>query len=166
MKRSMTFLFAAVMAAVLAPAAGASTFEDSPLGVPGYSGYQGGSSTVPVSALGMPSKWIDPSRMHVSTSFTFGSSSGFGSSGLQVTSLSYQFGAPLQMRVSVGNAFGSGVQNNGQFFLEGLDIAYQPFKSMTIQVNYRDIRSPLQMPYGYGLGLDPWYSDRSRLIVP
>ena len=42
---------------------------------------------------------------------------------LQVTSLSYEFGAPLALSVSVGNAWGSGLQRSSQsFFLEGLDL--------------------------------------------
>lgn len=164
MKRSTSFPLAAVLAATLATSAAAASF-DSPLGMPGWSG---GSSSVPVSALAMPSRWIDLSRMHVTSELTFGSASGFGSGGLQVTRLSYQFGAPLQMRVSVGNAFGAGVRDDGKFFLEGLDVHYRPFGSMTLNVQYRNLRSPLQMPYGYGYGLyaDPWYSDRSRLIAP
>lgn len=168
MNRPKAILLAVLAVVTLASAAGAATTVESPLGTPGSYGNGGVSSSVPVSALGMPSRWIDPSRMHLSTEFTFGSSSGFGSGGLQVTRLSYQFGAPLRMQVSVGNAFGAGVRDEGEFFLEGLDLNYQPFRSMTFNVQYRNIRSPLQMPYGYGYGLagDPWYTNRSPLIVP
>lgn len=172
MKRSRSFPFAAVASAIavaaLAASAHAASF-DSPLGGPAWAG---GSSTVPVSALAMPSRWLDLSRMHVSSEFTFGSSSGFGSGGLQVTRLSYRFGAPLQMRVSLGNAFGAGVRDGGKFFLEGLDLHYRPFGSMSVNVQYRNLRSPLQSPYGYGYGYgyglyaDPWYSNRSRLFIP
>ena len=165
MKRTTSILFAALLAAAIATVAGAST----PGGSPFFgTGYSGGPGSVPVSALAMPSRWLDRSRLNVSSEFTFGSSSGFGSGGLQVTRLSYQFAAPLRMRVSVGNAFGGGVRDDGKFFLEGLDVNYQPFRSMTLNVQYRNLRSPLQMPYGYGYGLygDPWYSDRSRLIAP
>ena len=127
---------------------------------------EGGTYTpqVPVSSFARPARWFDPSRLHVTAEMNVGSGGyGGGTTGLQVTRFDYRFSAPLAMRVSVGNAFGSGVQNNGQFFLEGLDVAYQPFKSMTIQVNYRDIRSPLQYNnYGYG----PWgaYTGRGSLF--
>jgi hypothetical protein len=84
------------------------------------------------------------SRLQISTSFSVGSGrAGQGSSALQVTSLSYQLAAPLAMRVSLGNAFGAGADNN-KMFLEGLDLAYRPFSSMQFQVHYQNIRSPLQ----------------------
>src|SRR5262245_62119268 len=74
----------------------------------------GFSPQVPVSALARPASWLDYSRMHVTTEYSVGS--GFGGSGtnaLQVTRLSYQFGAPLAMQVSVGNAFGAGGFSRG-----------------------------------------------------
>src|SRR5258708_7425405 len=74
------------------------------LGMP-YSGFQ---PRVPVSAFARPAAWLDPARMHVSTSLSFGSGWSGGSSGLQVTSLSYQFSKPAWLEVSVGNAFGGG----------------------------------------------------------
>jgi hypothetical protein len=99
---------------------------------------------VPVSAFARPSAWFDPSRLRITTSFSVGSGwGGQGSSALQVTSLSYQLGTPLAMRVSLGNAFGAG-SDNGKMFLEGLDLAYKPFGSMQFQVHYQNIRSPLQ----------------------
>ena len=134
--------------------AGASEFSS-------YSYGSGYSPQVPVSSFARPAKWFDPSRLHVTAEMNVGSGGyGGGTTGLQVTRFDYRFGAPLAMRVSVGNAFGSNVQNNGQFFLEGLDVAYQPFKSLTIQVNYRDIRSPLQYQNAYGYG--PWGAYASR----
>ena len=114
------------------------------------------SPQVPVSAFARPAAWFDPSRLRLSTEVSFGSSSGGLSSGLQVTRLSYQFGAPLAMRVSVGNAFGAGAMSSGQFFLEGLDLSYQPFGNFRVDVHYQDVRSPLQ--YGrYGV-YDPFYT--------
>jgi len=136
--------------------AGASEFSSS-----SYNYGGGYSPQVPVSSFARPAKWFDPSRLHVTAEMNVGSGGyGGGTTGLQVTRFDYRFGAPLAMRVSVGNAFGSNVQNNGQFFLEGLDVAYQPFKSLTIQVNYRDIRSPLQ--YGNAYGYGPWGAYASR----
>jgi hypothetical protein len=98
--------------------------------------------------------WLDASRFHVSTSVSMGTGFGGGSDALQVTSLSYQFRAPLWMSVSVGNSWGSSPVNTGRssFFLEGMDVAYRPFSNLLVQVHYRDVRSPLQLsPYaGYG----------------
>jgi hypothetical protein len=116
------------------------------LGSP-FSEGSGYAPLVPVSAFARPAAWFDPSRLHVTTELSFGTGFTGQSSGLQVTRLSYQFGAPLAMQVSVGNAFGGGVREGGQFFLEGLDLQYRPFRSMLLQVNYRDLRSPLQ--YGW-----------------
>jgi hypothetical protein len=107
---------------------------------------------VPVSAFARPASWFDPSRLHMNVEASFGTGFNGQASGLQVTRFSYQFGKPLAMQVSVGNAFGGGVNGNGQFFLEGFNLAYQPFRNMSITVNYQDIRSPLQLPHGYGYG--------------
>ena len=67
---------------------------------------------VPVSAFARPSGWLDMSRLNVSTSVSFGTFGGT-STGLQVTSLSYQLARPLAVRVSVGNTFGSGNLRGG-----------------------------------------------------
>ncbi len=106
---------------------------------------------VPVSALARPASWFDPSRLQISTLMSVGSSGGRGMDALQVTSLSYQFGAPLAMQVSLGNTWGPNAAKSGQsFFLEGLNVAYRPFKSLQVNVQYRDIRSPLQYGNSYG----------------
>ncbi len=104
---------------------------------------------VPVSALGSLGSWFDPSRLHVSSTFSVGSGWGGGStSALNVTSLSYQFRAPLTMNVSVGNSFGpASASRTSSFFLEGLDLTYHPSANSLFQIQYRDMRSPLQ--YGY-----------------
>lgn len=109
---------------------------------------------VPVSLLAQPVAWFDPSRLHLSSTMTVGSGFGQGAQGLQVTSLLYQFRSPLTMRVSLGNAFGSGTADRGSsFFLEGLDLSYQPSASTMFRVQFRDVRSPLQRGgYGYGYG--------------
>ncbi len=108
---------------------------------------------VPVSALGIPTAWFDPSKFHVSTSVSVGSGFGSGVNALQVTSLSYQVARPLWMNVSVGNAWGPGSARNASssFFLEGLDVGYRPFPSLQVQIHYRDLRSPLQAPYARDL---------------
>lgn len=106
---------------------------------------------VPVSLLGslggLTSRF-DPSRFHMSTTVTMGTGIGLGSSGLSVMSFSYQFRSPLAMSVRVGNAFGSGTSANSSMFLEGVDLSYKPTANSVLQVQFQNVRSPLQ--YGYG----------------
>lgn len=99
---------------------------------------------VPISALAQPMSAFDPSHLHVSTMVTVGSGWGGGAQGLQVTSLSYQFKAPVQMRVSLGNAWGNQVQGGPSFFLEGADLSFRPTAGSFFQISYQNIRSPLQ----------------------
>ena len=113
--------------------------------VPTASPVTGGWLT-PVSAFARPAAWLDPSRLSISTEVSVGTGwGGHGVDGLQVTRLSYRFGAPLAMQVSVGSALGPRAAGSGSMFLEGLDLAYQPFGSVEFQVHYRDLRSPLQV---------------------
>jgi hypothetical protein len=113
------------------------------------------SPRVPVSALGLARDWFDPSRLHVSSMVSVGSSSwgSRGTSALQVTTLSYSFKAPVAMSVSMGNAWGSSTPRNGQsFYLQGFSLAYQPSRTMQFQVQYQDLRSPLQRQQsGFGV---------------
>jgi len=109
---------------------------------------------VPVSAFARPASWFDPSRLRMSTTVSVGSGFGGTTSALQVTSLNYSFGAPLAMRVSLGNTLGTnGAGGNGSnFFLEGLALDYRPSASTMFRIEYRNIRSPLQYDYrDYGL---------------
>jgi hypothetical protein len=109
----------------------------------------GSSTRIPVSAFARPAAWLDPSRMQITSEFSFGTGFGGGpSQGLQVTSLQYRFGEPLAVRVSMGNAFGAPGARGSSPFLEGLDLSYRPFESFLIQVRYQDIRSPLQYSRG------------------
>jgi len=139
--RSLAVASALGLAFVLAGVRSASAgFFDAP-------GATGFAPRVPISALGIPASWFDPSRMHFSSVTSVGSG-GFsgGTSALQVTSLSYQFAAPLSMSVSLGNAWGStGLDSRSSFFLEGLNLQYHPSPSMQFQIQYRDVRSPLQL---------------------
>ncbi len=112
---------------------------------PGIAGFQ---PRVPISALGRASSWFDPSRLHLASTFTVGSGfgAGTGTNALQVTSLSYQFRAPLTMQVRLGNAFGPDAARRGSsFFLEGLDVAYQPSANTLFRVQFQNVRSPLQV---------------------
>ena len=118
---------------------------------------------VPVSAFARPASWLDMSRLHVSTSVSVGSGFGGGTAGLQVTSLSYQLASPLAVRLSIGNTFGNGgLQGTNGMFLEGFSVAYRPHPSFQINVDYRDVRSPLQYsspysPFGYSpYGYSPY----------
>ena len=103
---------------------------------------------VPISALA-PS-WFDPSRLHVSSMVSVGSG-GFGNGldALQVTSLSYRFAGPLSMSVGLGNAWGATAPGNrSSFFLESFNLQYRPNPSMQFQVQFRDLRSALQLQNG------------------
>lgn len=128
---------------------------------PAAAGFQ---PRVPVSALGSLGSWFDPSRLHMSSTTSFGTGWGSStSSALQVTSFAYDFRAPLSLDVSLGNAFGTGSASGSSFFLEGLNLTYHPSHNSIFQVQYRDIRSPLQYGfggYGYngpgGSSFSPW----------
>ena len=112
---------------------------------------------VPISGLARAASWFDPSRLHLSSTVSVGSSSGM-TSALQVTRLSYQFGRPLSMSVSIGNSFGpNAVSGTNPFFLEGFNLDWRPSPNALFRVEMRNIRSPLQLDplggYGYG---DPY----------
>jgi len=109
---------------------------------------------VPVSEFARPASWLDPSRLHISTTVSVGTGWGGGTDGLQVTSLSYQLANPLAVRVSLANAFGASAATQGNgMFLEGLHLAYRPHPMFQLNIDYRDIRSPLQYQYSY----DPYF---------
>jgi len=99
---------------------------------------------VPISALARPVSAFDPSRLRVSSLVSVGSGWGGGTQALQVTSFSYRFDAPVEMRVSLGNAWGSQVAGRSSFFLEGVDLAFRPSANTFFQIHYQDRRSPLQ----------------------
>ena len=150
MIRRLTLVLTAL--SLMAVAASAGTFAD-PLAA-------GFTPRVPVSQLGSLGSWFDPSRLHVSSMMSVGTGwGGSSTTALNVTSLSYQFRAPLTMNVSVGNSFGPGSSSRtSSFFLEGLDLTYHPSANAVFQIQYRDMRSPLQ--YGYsglaGPGRGSW----------
>ena len=152
MSPSLKQLRLAIPAVLLAAwASGASASGPSPA-APSIFGF---TPKVPVSALAQPAAWFDPSRLHLSTSVSFGSGFSGSAEGLQVTSLSYQFRAPVWMKVNVGNTWGASARGNSAMFLEGLDLGIRPFANFQVQVHYRDFRSPLQYPaydrpFGWG----------------
>ncbi len=144
--RLVSIAFVAVLLALSVGALPATSYADAGTGF---------TPQVPVSALGIPSVWIDPSKLHLTSTIMVGSG-GWGSRGtsaLQVTSLSYSFKAPLWMSVSLGqNLLSPGARNGSSFFLEGFSMAYRPSPNMQFQVQFKDFRSPLQRGYGYGFG--------------
>lgn len=116
-------------------------------------GESGFAPQVPVSAFARPASWLDVSRLHVSTSVSVGTGWGGRTDALQVTSFSYQVATPLAMRFSIGNSFGAGNVPGGRgMFLEGFALAYRPHPSFQINIDYRDIRSPLQYSTSPGFG--------------
>jgi hypothetical protein len=146
-----------VLVAVLALAVTRGTAaEAQPAGAGGFGQFDGGtafSPRVPVSAFARPAAWFDPSRLRVSTTVSVGTGWGGRSDALQITSLSYQFAAPLALRLSVGNAFGASAAERGRgMFLEGFQLAYRPHPSLQLNIDYRDIRSPLQYSSYPGFG--------------
>jgi hypothetical protein len=143
MRKRLNVLTALALSLAALPAA-ASSFTSSPFG--GGSAY---SPAVPVSAFARPAAWFDPQRLRISTTVSVGGGWGYGTSALQVTRLSYQFGGPLAVRVGVGNAFGGGGPGRGSsMFLEGFEIAYRPHPSFFLNLQYQDVRSQLQSsPY-------------------
>jgi len=147
-------VLAAAASSLVAPAVRAGGFSD-----PTSAGF---TPLVPISAFARPASWFDPSKLRLSSTVSVGSGFGGGASttALQVTRLSYQFGAPLTMGVSLGNTFGLNRARSGSpFFLEGLDVTWRPNRNSILRIEFRDVRSPLQV--------DPWgriygYSDPLR----
>ena len=112
------FLVVAVLAALAVPVL-AGDFS-----TPVATGY---APRVPVSAFARPLSWFDSSRLHMTHSIAVGSGFTGGTTALQTTEFAYAFSAPITMKVSVGNTLGTGVPSNGAtFFLQGLDMAWQP----------------------------------------
>lgn len=127
-----------------APAAARPTgFEHSGFGSPG-------------AAPGLGFGGFDRSRLELSTSITVGSGPG-GAQGLQVTRLGYTFAAPLFMSVGIANQLGG--LRGGSPYLESLSLRYQPSRSMLFHVEFRDVRSPLQLtPDADPFGRDAWWA--------
>jgi len=105
---------------------------------------------------------FDPSRFHMTNSFTlmYGSSNGRSQSlGVYLNSIEYQVSDPLKIRLDLGY-----VQNTGALFgsnnrnqrdgriLPGVSISWKPTKNLFFQFNYRE------MPVYYNGGFyDSYY---------
>jgi hypothetical protein len=139
-----------VVALVLIVASASAVCADSWTGSSSGPSFQ---PSVPISALARPASWLDPSRFHISSTLSVGSGFG-GTQGLQVTTLGYQFKAPVWFNVSVGNSFGTGAMGSPAPFLEGIDLGFKPMANMLVRVEYHDFRSPLQ--YGPNYNSNPY----------
>ena len=150
-------LAAVVLAALLAAVPACAGEFDVPVsngfGGFGSSGSAGFQPLVPISGFARAASWFDPSRLHLSSTVSVGSYSGT-TSALQVTSLSYQFKAPISMSVSIGNSFGpNATGGTNPFFLEGFNLNWQPNAHSSFRVEMHNVRSPLQLdPFGSGYG--------------
>ncbi|MEO5617890.1 MAG: hypothetical protein ABIS67_08965 [Candidatus Eisenbacteria bacterium] len=136
---------ALVSLALTAAFAGAQSFG-------GSDGYQ---PLVPVSKFARPAGWLDPSRLRIATSLSVGTGFTGGSSALQVTSFSYQFTRPAWLQVGLGNSFGGGNPRGNGVFLESLSFGFRPSANSVFQVQFRDVRSPLQYSHE-PFGLNRW----------
>jgi hypothetical protein len=126
--------------------------------------YTGLSSSPHTGGL-LPSSLFDPKRFSISNSLVFGVSTGSsmygngGTAGLFTSSLGYKLSPNMTMRVNVGAhinpAYGSNEMAKG-VFLEGASFDWRPTTNSLLRVEYRDLRSPLQNPWGYG-GYAPSY---------
>ena len=136
--------------------------------------YSGVTSSSPRSGGILPTSLFDPRKFSISNSLVFGYSSGGygsgkGSAGLFTSSLGYQLKPNMALHVNVGAhmnpAFGGSDKQSG-VFLEGATFDWRPTTNSLLRVEYRDIRSPLQTPWGYApaygyrpagaLANDPW----------
>ena len=106
----------------------------------------------------LPSSLFDPKRFSISNSLVFGVSTGSsaygnGTAGLFTSSLGYRLSPNMALHVNVGAhvnpAYGSNEMARG-VFLEGATFDWRPSTNSLLRVEYRDMRSPLQNPWGYG----------------
>ena len=127
-RRAIIALFSVAALATTASVARAGFISE-----PGAAGF---TPQVPLSAFARPANWFDPSRLHLQSTMSVGT--GFGGSGtsaLNVTTLSYQFRAPLAVSVSLGNTFGMDQARSGtSFFLEGFDVTWRPSANAIFRV--------------------------------
>ena len=166
MCRAIVLLTLLVAAPVSAQDWGSSTAAPNPT-------YTGVSSPSPRGGI-LPTSLFDPRKFSISNSLVFGYSSGGsgfgnGSAGLFTSSLGYQLNPNMALHVNVGAhmnpAFGGSDKTSG-IFLEGAMFDWRPTANSLLRVEYRDIRSPLQTPWGYApsygyrpsgaLASDPW----------
>jgi len=120
----------------------------------------------------LPASLFDPSRFSIKNSLEFGYSTGGqayglsnGSAGLFTSSLGYKLTRTMNMSVDVGAhmnpAFDKLGTTSSGVFVEGAKLDWHPSNNSLLRLEYRDYRSPLQNPYGFGnydaLGSAPYY---------
>jgi hypothetical protein len=120
----------------------------------------------------LPLSLFDPGRFSIRNSLEFGYSTGGsayglanGSAGLFTSSLGYKLTKTMGLAVDVGAHMNPAFDRSGTsqgVFLEGAKLDWRPSASSLIRVEYRDYRSPLQNPYGFGnydaLGFGPYHN--------
>jgi hypothetical protein len=124
-----------------------------------------GGSNAPSSGL-LKSGLLDFSRLEVSNSLTFGTSSsslyGNQSAGLWMTRFGYRVSNPLHVAVDVGallNTSGDGpVFNEKNLFLRGFEMNYAPSKNFQLNVAYQHWPAGANLQSLYGFGASPWGS--------
>lgn len=117
---------------------------------------------------------FDPAKIKMDHNYTlsFGT---FGNQsitqGLYLNTISYQFNAPLSMKLQWGfyhQPFATGMSNNtlSQLFISGAELKYQPFKNTTFKLQFRQYPRGYYSPYryrGYGwndqFDRDPWFDE-------
>ncbi len=149
----LTLALAALPARAQAPAAPATWGNGSSWSAPDLGNPSGGL---------LPARLFDPSRLSIHNSLEFGYSTGGqayglsnGSAGLFTSSLGYKLSRTMGLSVDVGahmnpafNGMGGGTQSG--VFVEGAKLDWHPSNHSLIRLEYRDYRSPLQNPYGFG----------------
>ena len=109
---------------------------------------------------------IDFSRLSVSNSLTFGTSSsslyGNQSGGLWLTRFGYRVSNPLQLSVDVGavlNTTGEGpFLNEKNLFLRGFEMNYRPSNNFQLNIAYSHWPAAAGYQNVFGLGSSPWGS--------
>jgi hypothetical protein len=118
----------------------------------------------------LPASLFDPTRFSIKNSLEFGYSTGGqqyglanGSAGLFTSSLGYKLSRTMGLAVDVGAHMNPAFDRSGTsqgVFLEGAKLDWHPSTNSLLRVEYRDYRSPLQNPYGFGnydqLGFSPY----------
>jgi hypothetical protein len=132
----------------------------------------GGAPTADLVSLMRRQGLFDPSRLTTSRSYSFGISSGGGtttSAGLLVQHIQYQISTPLTLRMDVGllhNPLGlAGFRNGPQqasLVIPAIDLIYRPRDNMVLSVHYSQMPSGRNRnPLGYdsfGYEADSWWT--------
>lgn len=115
---------------------------------------------------------LDPSRFHISNSYSLSYFSGGGQSqsvGLYMSTIDYQLSRPLSLRVGIGylhqplGFLNSNASTVGNEILPNVRLDYRPSENFHFMVDYMTIPSSAYgNGYGWG-GYTPGYSSLNRL---